>query len=188
MKKTIVSIVAGAALLTISACSIFPSPQNIGIHYYDIGVPQKHYNTKVGIQIFPFLGGIGDEVRMVFRKSPNTVEFDSYNKWANSPSKMIQCYLAFALDNNNVQVDYSMTGEVLRFECNLHKKTADVAVKITLKEDKKKQGTQRRIFQEVYSSSVPVEQETASAYAAGISKAMENITRQIIKKVENLKK
>ena len=178
----------GAALLTISACSVFPSPQNIKIHYYDIGIPPKQYKSKVGVQIFPFVGGVGDEIRMVFRKSPNTVEFDSYNKWANSPSKLIQCYLAFALDNNNVQVDYSMTGEVLRFECNLHKKTADIAVKITLKSDKKDQENKRQVFQEVYSSSVPVEQETASAYAAGISKAMADITRQIISKVENLKK
>ena len=188
MKRIIISITAVAALLMVSACSVFPKPQDIPTHYYDIGLPSKQYHSNIGVQIFPFVGGVGDEVRMTFRKSSNRVEFDSYNKWANSPAKLVQCYLAFALNNNNVQVDYSMTGEILKFECNLHKKTADLAVKITLKSEKKDKDNQRRIYQEVFSSSIPVEQETASAYAAGMSQAMADITQQIIKKVENLKK
>ena len=188
MKKLMTSISAGAALLMISACSIFPSPRSLTIHYYDIGSPQKQHKSKVGVQIFPFIGGVGDEARMVFRHASNNVQFDSYNRWANSPAKLIQCYLSLALNNNKTEIDYSMTGEVLRFEGNIEKKTANIAIKITLKSTKKNKDKKSYLSQIVYSSSVPVEKETATAYAVAMEKAIAKVTQQIVKQIQTLKK
>ena len=187
MKKLITSTSAGTALLMITACSIFPSPRNLTIHYYDIGFPPKQYKSKVGVQIFPFIGGVGDEVRMVFRHDSNNVQFDSYNRWSSSPAKLMQCYLSLALNNNKSKIDYSMTGEVLRFEGDLAKKTANIAIKITLKSTKKSKEKDAYLSQIVYSSSVPVEKETATAYAVAMEQAMAKITQQIVKNIQTLK-
>ena len=187
MKKLTVFISTGVLLIILSACSIFPSPSSVKIHYYDIGVPGKNYKPKVSMQILPFIGGVGDENRMVFRKSSNSIEFDSYNRWANIPSKMVQCYLTLAFSNNNSDIAYSMTGEVLKFEGDLDKKTANIAVKIIISSRKNLDRDEKYSSQFVYTSSVPVKKESAHAYAIAMEKAMKDITGQIAKQIQKLK-
>lgn len=188
MKKLIAFIAAGVALLIVSACSIFPSPRTIKMHYYDIGFPAKQYKLKIAMQVLPCIGGVGNETRMISRKASNSVQFDPFNRWANSPSKLIQSYLSLALSNDKTQIEHSIAGEILRFEGDLVNKTANIAIKITIKSNRKNKDKEAYLSQVVYSASVPVEKETATAYAVGMEKAMAEITQQIVKNIQKIKK
>jgi len=188
MNKLVISLFAGTSIFIISACSILPSPENIKILYYDIGFPAKTYNTDIGIQFSPIIGGIGDETKMVFREAPNTIQFDSFNRWSNSPSKLVQCYLLLALNNKKDTIDYVINGEIVRFDCDLTKKTANLAIKITIKSYKAKNADKNFVSQIIYTSSIPIEKKRATAYAEGMQKAMAEITNKIVNDLKHLKK
>ena len=180
---SVILSVTGAVLL--SSCSILPRPEVTEIHYYDIGFPDKSINTELAISVLTFSGGVGTESRMVFRNNHNKVLFDAYNRWSYSPAKLVQRYLALAFDDNKIAPTmYVVNGEILRFDGNIENKTANLSMKIdTSPVDGK--GT---ISSEVYSVSIPVEEETATGYAKAMQKAMQIITLKIDKQLKSLEK
>jgi len=186
MKKLIAFFFAGASLLIITSCSILPSPKVIEISYFDIGFPAKQYTTDVGVQFSPFIGGVGGETKMVFREATNVIRFDPYNRWSTSPAKLIQCYLLLGLKNKNNKINYVMNGELLRFDCDLNQKTANIALRITIKPYKPKSHDKNFIYQVIYTSSVPVTEKKASAYAKAMGKAMDEITAKIADNLKNM--
>jgi len=188
MKKLIIFLCAGTSLFINSACSILPSPAKVEITYYDLGTPDKIYEIPAGIQFPPIMGGVGDETKMVFKGSSNTIKFDPFNRWADSPAKLVRCYMTLALKNKTNTINYVMNGEILRFDCDLEKKTANIAIKITLKSYKAKKADKRFISQIIYSESVPIKEKSGTAYAEAMQKAIAQITKQIADQLTQAKK
>ena len=189
MKKLILFLFSGTLILLIAnACSILPSPQKTKITYYDIGAPEKIYNIPSGIQFPPIMGGVGDEPKMVFKTSSNIIKFDPFNRWADSPAKLVRCYMILALNNKTQTINYVMNGEILRFDCDLKKKTVNLAIKITIKSYKAKKADKRFISQIIYESSIPIKEKTGTAYAEAMEQAIAEITKKAAHSLTTVKK
>ena len=185
MKRLSSVILSVIGVVLLSSCSILPKPTVTEIHYYDIGFPEKNINTELAISVLTFTGGVGADSRMVFRNNTNKVQFDAYNRWSYSPAKLVQRYLSLAFDDNKIAPTmYMVKGEILRFDGNIENKTANLSMKI----DTSPVEGNTTISSEVYSVSIPVKNETATAYAEAMQKAMHVITLKIEKQLKSLKK
>jgi len=176
MKKMCFIISMVGFLFILNGCSIFPSPLKMDIHYYDIGFPKKKINPGIGINVMPFSGGLGTESRMIFRDNVNRIKFDAYNRWSFSPAKLIQRYISLSFDDQKIsKVAYYISGEVLRFDGDLINKTANLSIQVDIRTLE----LNKLISSEIYSTSVPVKEETATAYASAMEEAMAQIIDKI---------
>ena len=184
MKKTFLVISLVGFLFILNGCSIFPSPNKVDIHYYDIGFPKKKINPGIGINVMPFTGGLGTEPRMIFRDNVNKIKFDAYNRWSFSPAKLIQRYISLSFDDQKIsKVTYYISGEVLRFDGDLVNKTANLSIQIDIRTLE----LNKLISSEIYSASVPVKGNTATAYASGMEEAMTQIIDKIGIQIKQIK-
>ncbi len=185
MKKILMFLLPVIFVLIVSGCSIFPPPPDIEINYYDIGFPLKTINPETGIYLNTFDGGIGNESKMVFRDSSNNVQFDSFNRWCFPPAKLIQRYLSLAFDDKKIApVTYLISGEIIRFDGDLTKKTANLSLKIDIKSTRDNE----LVSSEVYQIEKPVQEKTATAYAAAMENGIVEITKKIEKQIKQIEK
>jgi ABC-type uncharacterized transport system auxiliary subunit len=171
-------------IIFLSGCSIFPSPSQIDINYYDIGFPEKKINTDVPFNVLPLTGGVGTEPRMIFRRETNQIAFDAYNRWSFSPAKLIQRYISLSFDDGKIsEVKHFISGDVLRFDGDLVNKTANISIKL----DINSYDHNKLISSEIYSVSVPVKGENATAYAKGMEEGMSQIIEKIAIQIKQSK-
>lgn len=184
MKKIYLIISTACCLFIFNACSIFPSPRQIDINYYDIGFPEKKINMDVPFNVLPLTGGVGTEPRMIFRRETNQIAFDAYNRWSFSPAKLIQRYISLSFDDGKItEVKHFISGDILRFDGDLVNKTANISIKV----DVNSYDHNNLISSEIYSVSVPVKGEKATAYAKGMEKGISQIIEKIAIQIKQSK-
>jgi len=88
---------AGLALLVLTGCSIFPSPQADPTHYYvltapsfaDPGPARAETALRIGlrrVEVVPYLNGKA----MIVRNAANEISYQDYARWAELPADGIE--------------------------------------------------------------------------------------------------
>jgi len=168
-------------------CSILPTPPEVPVHYFDIGFPKPMEKSEVSVMITPFVTSGPYNARMVFRNSANSIEFDEFNRWSDSPAELLQRYFTLALGAGKVQKKDSkqlvLSGELLRFDGDLTNNTANLILAISIRDKDGKEPISRHIFRE----KVSVTEVTASGYAKGMEQAVGKIVTAVKAKIRKQK-
>lgn len=182
MKKLF--IVLGLCLL-VAGCSIFPKPQPPQINYFSIGVPNQPMIKKrlVKVQVVNSLTGYHKAI--YFKTGTGKLKIDQFNRWIAAPATQVQRYLTVAMATkmsaSDSRAPLIMTTQLLTFDCNLIRKTANLTLLVTIKEKSKVQ------YKQMFIEKVYVDGNTATAYANAMSRAMHNIAVKLAEKINKLK-
>jgi ABC-type uncharacterized transport system auxiliary subunit len=167
-------------------CSIIDTEPYKKVYYFDIGSPAVKYEIKT-----KHVGAVSVNAaspyfeKMVFRFSPNRVEFDEYNRWSSMPADILQHYIVMACirDSNTDDAKLVLRVEIFRFEMDMQKKSAvcDLVFRIENTEN----GSS--IWQNLYHQEVPVSALTAEAFAGAMQSAVDNVLKQFITDIQSVK-
>ncbi len=133
---------------------------------------------------------------IIYSPSPFKRDVYNYDHWMIAPGAMVSDYLlrdfrsaglfrAVLSPSEYEGTRYLLQGEVEKFievdEDGTSK--AELSVSVTLLDTMQADVTGRIIFQKSYASSAPVKERTPSGVAAGMSKAMEKLSAEVIRDV-----
>jgi ABC-type uncharacterized transport system auxiliary subunit len=115
---------------------------------------------------------------MAFRQGSNQLMFDEFNRWTSRPSAMLENYFNMRFQESTEEGKKSnglaIDGEILRFEMNLDRTTADLAVLVTVSDSSGKE-----CLKKIYAESVIAKDKSASAFASAMSEAVSKIIANI---------
>ena len=142
-----------------------------------------------------------DSLMMVYKEGPNLRNVDAYNRWRTKPGDMVTDNLARDLrnsglfrgvlsHNNSEGTRYVLEGQVDEFlEVNEQDgRKAILTLNVTFLDLKKKDTVDKVIFQRDFKVAEPYTEKTPAGLAAGMSRAMEKISKQIILDLQNVLK
>ena len=138
---------------------------------------------------------------MIYKQGPNLRNVDPYNRWRTKPGEMATECLIRDLRNSGLfraVISYSdsgdsrylLEGQVDEF-LEVSEKDGSKAVlslNVTLLDLKKRERGERMIFQRDYKVAEPFAEKTPAALAQGMSKAMGEISRQILSDLQKVLK
>ena len=183
-------IPAFCAITVLSGCGlIFNSPSYTPVNYYDLGRPLSHKTPPVRIKIGTVRCEGPENTRMTFRVSRTHVQFDEYNRWDQSPEKMLRRFLMQyindpALSDGNVDKPTLILDlRLLCFECDLTKNQAFLVVEALAK---KPAPGEQLVLSETYHQSIDLKDKTATAYAEAMSTAVHAMTSKLTQKLIEL--
>ncbi len=130
---------------------------------------------------------------MIYKEGPNLRNMDPYNRWRTKPGEMAAENLVRDLRNcglfravisysESEEARYLLEGQVDEF-LEVSEKDGRMAVlglNLTLFDLKKRNTVEKVIFQRDYRRVEPYPDKTSAAFAQGMSRAMEKISKQII--------
>jgi ABC-type uncharacterized transport system auxiliary subunit len=130
---------------------------------------------------------------MIYKEGPNLRNVDPYNRWRTKPGEMATEYLTRDLRNSGLfravisyndskETRYLLEGQVEEFLDASEKdgRKAVLSLNVTFLDLKKRDTAEEVLFQRDYKVAEPYTEKTPAAFAQGMSKAMEKISRQII--------
>jgi cholesterol transport system auxiliary component len=130
---------------------------------------------------------------MIYKEGPNLRNVDSYNRWRTKPGEMAAEYLVRDLRNSGLfravisyndieETRYLLEGQVDEFLDVSEKdgRKAVLGLNVTFVDLKKRDPAEKVIFQRDYKVVEPYTEKTPAAFAQGMSRAMEKVSRQII--------
>jgi cholesterol transport system auxiliary component len=130
---------------------------------------------------------------MVYKEGPNLRNVDPYNRWRTKPGEMVAEYLVRDLRNcglfravisydDSMETRYLLEGQVDEFLEVSEKdgREAVLGLNVTFLDLTKRNTAEKVIFQRDYKVVEPYSEKTPAAFAQGMSRAMEKISRQII--------
>ncbi len=130
---------------------------------------------------------------MLYQEGPYTLNADPYNRWRVNPGELVSDYLIRDLRQANLfravtsyheitETRYVLRGTVEKF-LEVDEKGGSKAVlgiNVTLLDMTKKEISQQVVFQKNYRSEEPLVEKTAPGFAQAMSRAMGNVSRQLI--------
>jgi ABC-type uncharacterized transport system auxiliary subunit len=135
---------------------------------------------------------------MIYKEGPNLRNVDPYNRWRTKPGDMATEYLTRDLRNaglfravisynDSEEARYLLEGQVDEFLDASEKdvRKAVLCLNVTFLDLKKRDTAEKVIFQRDYKMVEPYTEKTAAAFAQGMSRAMEKISRQILLDLQN---
>jgi cholesterol transport system auxiliary component len=130
---------------------------------------------------------------MIYKEGPNLRNVDPYNRWRTKPGEMAAEYLVRDLRNSGLfravisyndieETRYLLEGQVDEFLDVSEKdgRKAVLGLNVTFVDLKKRDPAEKVIFQRDYKVVEPYTEKTPAAFAQGMSRAMEKVSRQII--------
>ncbi len=181
----------------ISGCSLGAKPSYI-VNQYTLEYPppilkeSTSVNELVKVEQFNVAQTFNTPA-MIYKEGPNLRNVDPYNRWRTRPGDMATEYLTRDLRNSGLfiavisyndskETRYLLEGQVDEFLEASEKdgRKAVLSLNVTLLDLKKRDIAEKVIFQRDYKAVEPYSERTAAAFAQGMSRAMEKISRQII--------
>ena len=193
-----------AILLTvlISGCSLGAKPSYI-VNQYTLEYPSPilkestSINELVKVERFNVAQTYNTSA-MIYKEGPNLRNVDPYNRWRTKPGEMATEYLIRDLRNSGLflavisyddseETRYLLEGQVDEFLDVSEKdgRKAVLSLNVTFLDLKKRETAEKVIFQRDYKVVEPYAEKTPAAFAQGMSRAMEKISRQIILDLQN---
>ncbi len=188
-----------AILLTglIAGCSLGAKPSYI-VNQYTLEYPSPILKGSTSIdelvKVEQFsVAQTFNTPAMIYKESSNLRNVDPYNRWRTKPGDMATEYLARDLRNaglfravisynDSEEARYLLEGQVDEFLDASEKdgRKAILSLNITFLDLKKRDTAEKVIFQRDYKIVEPYAEKSAAAFARGMSRAMEKVSRQII--------
>ncbi len=181
----------------ISSCNLGAKPSYV-VNQYTLEYPSpvSRESTSVGelvkVEQFSVVQTFNTPA-MIYKEGPNLRNVDPYNRWRTKPGDMATEYLTRDLRNSGLflavisyndikETRYLLEGQVDEFLEASEKdgRKAVLSLNVTFLDLKKRDTAEKVIFQRDYKMVEPYSEKTAAAFAQGMSKAMEKISRQII--------
>ena len=186
----------------ISGCSLGAKPSYI-VNQYTLEYPSPilkestSINELVKVEQFNVAQTFNTSA-MIYKEGPNLRNVDPYNRWRTKPGEMVTEYpardlrnsglfLAVISYNDSEETRYLLEGQVdeLLDASEKDGRKAVLSLHITFLDLKKRDATEKVIFQRDYQAVEPYTEKTPAALAQGMSRAMEKISRQIILDLQN---
>ena len=130
---------------------------------------------------------------MIYKEGPNLRNVDPYNRWRTKPGEMAAEYLVRDLRNSGLfravisyndseETRYLLEGQVDEFLEASEKdgRKAVLSLNVTFLDLKKRDIAEKVIFQRDYQAVQPYTEKTPAGLAQAMSRAMEEVSRQII--------
>ena len=189
-------------MLLISGCSLGAKPSYL-VNQYTLEYPSPimkeltSVNELVKVEQFSVAQTFNTSA-MIYKEGPNLRNVDPYNRWRTKPGEMATEYLtrdlrnsslfrAVVSNNDSEETRYLLEGQVDEFLEVSEKdgRKAALSLNVTFLDLKKRETVERVIFQRDYNVVESYAEKTAAAFAQGMSRAMEKISRQIILDLQN---
>jgi ABC-type uncharacterized transport system auxiliary subunit len=189
-------------IVLISGCSLGAKPSYI-VNQYTLEYPSPILKELTSIneliKVEPFsVAQTFNTSAMIYKEGPNLRNVDPYNRWRTKPGEMVAEYLVRDLRNSGFfravisyneseETRYLLEGQVDEFLDVSEKdgRKAVLSLNVTFLDLKKKDIAEKVIFQRDYKVVEPYTGTTPAAFAQGMSRAMEKISRQIILDLQN---
>jgi ABC-type uncharacterized transport system auxiliary subunit len=186
-----------ALALLISACSTFGAGPPIARTYrLSYPPPEPAYETPAGIvRVAPFSTAPAyDRLGFIYREGPYDLGVDSYNSWITAPGAMIAELIARDLGSARVAVavlqgasaltpDYELSGRVEELDevddggCQAQLRVRVLLTRVAAA------GPRGPVFEEVFSSDQPCTLGDAPSFAAAMSRAVQEVSRQVAERL-----
>jgi ABC-type uncharacterized transport system auxiliary subunit len=192
-------LVVAAVLLFFSGC-IGGKRTNV-IEQYTIEYPSPVFaglsriDATIRVNLFSVNHAFNSPA-MVYRPDPFQQDAYSYSRWIVNPGDMISDYLLRDLRNSGLfsavfsysdseDAGFLLQGSVEKFleVDGKDSSKAELTLNVTLIDAAQRELTKRIVFQKNYVLSGPLEAKTAAGFAAGMSKAVELFSVQLIKDI-----
>jgi ABC-type uncharacterized transport system auxiliary subunit len=184
-------------MVLISGCSLGAKPSYL-VNQYALEYPSpilkelNSINELIKVEQFS-VAPIFNTSSMIYKEGPNLRNVDPYNRWRTKPGEMATEYLARDLRGSGLfravisydhsgETRYLLEGQVDEF-LEVSEKDGQKAVlslHVTFLDLKKREMAEKVIFQRDFKVVEPYTEKTPAAFAQGMSRAMEKISRQII--------
>ena len=190
MKFFMLSLATAAFAIT-AGCNIFPARDTQSVHFYDLGDPVVKSKLKTHVELSSVDAVFSEKTQMVFRNGANSVLFDEFNRWSDLPSALLRRYFITYLDKagksekttNRSAATFGLKLEIIRFDCDLKKKTSNIEVRFQLINP-----TSGKIAsQGILSAAAPASSETAVGYAEAMSTALADLARTLTSRINAMK-
>ena len=172
-------------VVIISGCCFNSTPPKT--EYFTVNTPSAHANYNYHVKAAPFKVDELYGSKMVFFKEPNSIFFDSFNRWAQTPDKMLTSYFNSYFNNPDlpaVKEDYipiRLNAVILKFECNLTAKECLLCMKVSAVNT----SDNKVLFNEIFIEKQQMNKLAASSFASFMSKAVKTVAEKIEIKVNN---
>ena len=192
-------------MVLISGCSLGAKPSYI-VNQYTLEYPSPilkdfaSFSELVRVEQFSVAQTFNTSA-MIYKEGPNLRNVDSYNRWRTKPGEMASDYLVRDLRSSGLfravisydhseETRYLLEGQVDEFLEVSEKdgQRAVLSLHVTFLDLKKRETAEKVIFQRDYKVVEPFTEKTPAAFAQGMSRAMEKISRQIILDLQDVVK
>ena len=189
-------------MVLITSCSLGAKPSYI-VNQYTLEYPSPilkestSINELVKVERFNVAQTYNTSA-MIYKEGPNLRNVDPYNRWRTKPGDIATEYLIRDLRNSGLfravisyddseETRYLLEGQVDEFLDVSEKdgRKAVLSLNVTFLDLKKRETAEKVIFQRDYKVVEPYAEKTPAAFAQGMSRAMEKISRQIILELQN---
>jgi len=175
-------------LIVTSGCCFNSSPPKT--EYFNISTPSIHAQYNYRIEVDPINVEELYGSKMVFSKAPHSIFFDNFNRWAQSPHKMLALYFNIYFNNpasptlKNNSSPLKLNASILKFVCDLTKKECLLCVEVSVVNSM----DNKTLFKEIYIEKQNMNKLTASSFASSMSKAVKTVSEKIEKEMNNIYK
>jgi cholesterol transport system auxiliary component len=189
-------------LVSMTGCSLGAKPSYM-VNQYTLEYPSPtlkeitSINELIKVEQFSVAQTYNTSA-MIYKEGPNLRNVDAYNRWRTKPGEMATEYLIRDLRKSGLfravmscsdveDTRYLLEGQVGEFLDASEKdgRKAVLSLNVTFLDLKKRDTTDKVIFQRDYKMVEPYTEKTPAGFAQGMSRAMEKISRQIILDLQN---
>lgn len=173
-------------IIITSGCCFNSNPPKT--EYFNISTPSGHAQYNYHIEVAPFKADELYGSKMVFFKAPHSIFFDSFNRWAQTPDKMLASYFNIYFNNpaspilKKNHIPIRLNADILKFECNLTKKECLLSIKISAVNT----SDQKILFNKVYIEKRQMDKLAASSFASSMSEAVKAVAEKIEMKINKV--
>ena len=183
--KRFAVLLAAVAATAFAACHInlVPETDFTDPKIFDLASPSPVTGLPFVVEVETFSNECSGRFKMIFREDENRISVDEYNRWAMPPAAMLTKYLSarFAATPGNPGEQpkpvFSLDGSVLT--CELNTQTKEVALMVHYIITEPPEDTFK--ISGTRSYSVPVPDDSAESFAAGMNKAAELFADDVVK-------
>ena len=175
---------AAMALPLLAACSFSLIPQSdfTETRTFDLAIPESLGELPFIVDVDAFSSECASRYKLVFREEANRIEIDQFNRWSMPPGAMLTKYLGarFAEQCGNQERDgkpvFELDGSVLNCELDKTKKQVDLMVHFFIIE----RGNDAFRITGTEDFVIPVDDTSAEAFGAGLSKAAAKFADHVV--------
>ena len=180
---------AAMALPLLAACSFSLIPQSdfTETRTFDLASPEPLGELPFIVDVDAFSSECAGRFKMAFREAANQITVDEYNRWSMPPGAMLTKYLGarFAAQTGNQsragKPVFELDGSVLNCELDKTKKQVDPMVHFFIVEH----GNDAFRITGTENYSIPVDDTSAEAFGAGMSKAAAQFADHVVSILTN---
>lgn len=184
-------------MVLITSCSFLGARPSYQVNQYTLEYPSPilkestSINELVRVERFSVAQTYNTSA-MIYKEGPNLRNVDPYNRWRIKPGEMATENLVRDLRNSGLfravisysdsgETRYLLRGQVDEFlEVSEKNGLAVLSLNVTFLDLEKSDVAERMIFQRDYTVAQPCAEKTPAGLAQGMSKAMGEISRQIL--------